>query len=168
MTKEFQEVLEQVRNSEEYKKFSKVYNDYYLAHGFIQLDKEFNQAKEWQIGFYSLTNDNLAVFETSPIKQLPLEEAFKDGGTISELKDSKKFISTKEAIEKVKIILDEKHSHEIPNSFLLILQTINNIPIYNITAITSAFSMISTHINAITGEIVKENKSSVLDLSKKK
>lgn len=167
MVREFADALTEVLDSKEYETFSKDYPSYHLAHGFIQLDKNFNQTKEWQIGFYSKNNDNLAVFETNPLKQNEFEEAFKDGGHIDELQNPLNFISTDEAIKKVKEILNEKHSHEIPNSFLVILQVIKGIPVYNITAITIAFSMISIHIDANTGEIAKENKASVMDLKKK-
>ncbi|MCA9477829.1 MAG: hypothetical protein KC535_01645 [Nanoarchaeota archaeon] len=166
MVVELNEALKEVLQSKEYESFSKEHQGYYLAHGFIQLEGDFSGKKSWQIGFYSPENDNLGVFETQPVKFQPLQDAFKDGGTISQLQDPKDFIPTETAISKIKKLLEEKHSHEVPHSGLIIVQVINDIPVYNITIITAAFSMITTHINALTGELVKENKSSVLDLKK--
>lgn len=166
MVRDFVDAVSEIMDSPEYEKFSKDHPKYYLAHGFTQLDQNYSQTKEWQIGFYSVRNDNLGVFDTNPAVLLPFEEAFKDGGTIDELKQHMEFIPTSQAIETVKNLLNEKHSHEIPNSFLIIVQMIKGVPTYNITAITMAFSMLITHINALTGEIIKESKSSVLNLSK--
>lgn len=167
MIREFSDALSELLDSKEYESFKTKHPSYYLAHGFTQLDKNFEQTKPWQIGLYSKEKDNLAVFITDPLSLQPFEEAFKDGGHINELKEPHSFISSDEAIKQVKEILSKKHSHEIPESFLVILQVINAVAVYNITAITIAFSMISTHIDAKTGEIRKENKSSVMDLKKK-
>ncbi len=166
MVREFADAISEILDSSMYEKFLQEHPGYHLAHGFTQLDQNFVQTKNWQVGFYSPKQDHLGVFNTDPLELLPFEDAFKDGGTIAELKDPLSFISTDEAMKIIKALLQEKHSHEISNSFLVILQVIEGVPVYNITAITMAFSMISTHINALTGDIIKENKSSVLDLKK--
>ena len=60
--------------------------------------------------------------------------------------------------------LEEKYSEQVPSSYMIILQVIENIPVYNITSITEAFAMINTRINAKTGEMVLEEMRSILDL----
>jgi hypothetical protein len=167
MVTNFSQVYDKLVNSDAYKTFLKKNKGYYLAHGFVQLDNKYKAAKDWQIGFYSVEKDNLAVFDTNPPKHLSFDEAFKEGGIISELKfDPKTFLSTTEVLEKGKTILMEKYKGELVMNVIVILQVIGEKPVYNFTFITQAFSMITIHINAISGEIIKEVKSSVLDLKK--
>ena len=167
MVEDFKEIHEKLVKSDAYSKFQEENKGYYLAHGFVQLDSKYNAAKDWQVGFYSKENDNLAVFETNPPEFASFDEAFKEGGVISELKyDSEKFLRTTECLEKAKNLLTEKYIGEITMSVILILQVINNNPTYNLTFITQAFSMITIHVNALSGEITKEVKNSVLDLKK--
>jgi len=168
MVEDFKEIHEKLVKSDAYNKFQKENKGYYLAHGFVQLDSKYNASKDWQVGFYSKDNDNLAIFETKPPEFASFDDAFKEGGIINELKyDSEKFLSTNECLDKAKKILEEKYKGEITMNVILILQVINNNPTYNLTFITQAFSMITIHVNALTGEITKEVKNSVLDLKKK-
>lgn len=168
MVKDFAEIHEKLVKSDAYNKFQEENKEYYLAHGFVQLDRKYNATKDWQVGFYSKKNDNLAIFETNPPKFASFDDAFKDGGVISELKyDSEKFLTTNECLNKAKNLLEEKYKGEIIMNIIVILQTIDKNPAYNLTFITQAFSMITIHVNAISGEIIKEVKNSVLDLKKK-
>lgn len=167
MVQEFYEALQSVLDSSEYERFCKNHPDYYLAHGFIQLDKDGHATAPWQIGFYSKKKDNLCVFTTQPVTQQGFEEAFKDGGVISELgfeKDS--FISSQKAIETVASEVAKNHPNEQPLNHIVILQIIDKIPVYNITVVTASFAMITFRIDALTGAVLKEEKKSIMDLRK--
>ena len=167
MVDDFSEIYAKVVSSTDYVQFKEKHKGYVLAHGFVQLNKKFEVEKPWQLGFYSKENDNLAIFETNPVKHLSFDEAFKDGGTIDELKfDPKTFKSTKDVLEIAKINLNEKHKGELVMNVIMILQSINSKPVYNMTFITQTFSMITMHVDALSGDIIKETKSSILDLKK--
>jgi hypothetical protein len=162
--KEFSEIYELVIQDEAYKIFSKQHSDYYLAHGFIQLDHTYAPSTPWQIGFYSKTNDNIAVFDTNPVTLKGIEEAFKDGGIIDEL--TLPIIPTTQAITTVQELLANDYPNEQVTSTILIVQSVAEQAIYNITVITKTFSMIITRIDATSGELISHNKRSVLDLKK--
>lgn len=166
MVEEFSKIIEELNNSEVFKKFEKENKGYCLAHGFIQLKEDFTQKSIWQIGYYSKDKDNLAVFEVNPTKFVDFEDAFKKEGEIPELKNINAFLKTNDIIEKLKKHLKDKYSNQLPNSFILILQVINDVPLYNITTITSSFNMINTRFDAKSGEIISDKISSVLDLKK--
>lgn len=167
MIEDFAKIYEKLVDSDAYKQFQRDHEGYYLAHGFVQLDNKYEAAKDWQLGFYSIEKDNLAVFETNTPKLLSFDEAFKDGGTISELKfDKDKFVTTQFALEYGKNLLAEKYKGELVMNVIVILQVIGEQPTYNLTFITQAFSMITIHVDALSGEIKKEVKNSVLDLKK--
>ena len=164
--REFMEALQEVEHSKEYADFRKDYPGYYLAHGFCQLDNNFQMSKTWQIGYYHPEKDNLAVFATNPTKRLPFEDAFKDGGTILRL-DSTNIITTDKAIKLVKEVLSKDHSQEIVNTVIVIVQNVGGENYYNITVVTASFAMISIRIDAKTGTIQQVNKRSILDLQQK-
>jgi len=162
--KEFSEIYETVIQDKAYETFSKQHSDYYVAHGFIQLDAHYKPSTPWQIGFYSKTKDNIAVFDTNPVTLKGIEEAFKDGGIIDEL--TLPVIPTTQAIKTIQALLASDYSTEQVTSIILIVQAVAQQAIYNITIITKTFSMIITRIDATTGELLSHNKRSVLDLKK--
>lgn len=162
--KEFKEAYDEIIASKDYKTFAKKQPTYYLAHGFIQLDENFKPSTDWQIGFYSKEQDNLAVFTTNPPTLKGIEEAFKDGGVIDQLTLST--IPATEAIRNVQTILKENYENEQATSSIVIVQSIDKQAIYNITVITKTFSMIICKINATNAQIIEHKKQSILDLKK--
>jgi len=167
MTQDFAQAIHNLEESDAFKDFKKEHTSYHLVHGFLQLDKDGTPANPWQIGFYSNKKDNLGVFSTEPAKFLNFEDAFKEGGVISELVfDKEVFVSTTDAINQVKTLVAKDYPSEQTLSYILVLQVIDKKPVYNITAITVAFSMITVRIHATTGEMLTCTKRSVLDLKK--
>ena len=163
MVDEFKQVVELLEKSEVFKNFLEEYKGYHLAHGFIQLNPEFSEKTPWQIGYYSEEKDNLAIFETKPLKLLPFEKAFKKDGTIDELK-KEDLLSSENILKKLALHLQKKYSTYIPNSHMLIVEVINKVPVFNVTTITSSFHMINTRFDAKTGEIILDELRSILDL----
>jgi len=159
--------LEKLREWETYKKFIKEHNDYYLAHGFIQLTGQYQKKDAWQIGFYSSKNDNLAVFTTEPLKQLPFEEAFKESGIIEELPEPKTLIDFDKATGILRHLMGDEYSKEVVSSFIIILQVLKGEIIYNITAVTQSLSMIIIKMDARDGNIIEHEQRSLMDLKKK-
>ncbi len=167
MTKQFLEIYEQVTTSDEFKKFTEEHPTYYLAHGFIQLDKNKNISKEWQIGFYSKDHDNLALFQTQPeIKFVGFEDAFKDETIIDKLDVEKIKIDVNKAEELIGGLLATDYSEENPTSYIIILQSEAGKPLYNITVVTASFAMITIQVSAEEGKILSHVKRSILSLKK--
>jgi len=164
MVSEFQDTVEKLYKSENYKDFQKKYKEYYIVHGFVQLNKDFSEKSNWQIGFYSKQKDNLAIFDSNPFKLIDFEEAFKEDGTIAELKKFETFLKTQQILDLLKTHLSTKYMSQIPTSFLIIVQIIDKLPVYNVTTITEAFSMINTRFDAKTGKIILDEIRSILDL----
>lgn len=166
MTQEVNKIIETIYASDKYKEFHENYPDYYLAHCFAQLDKDGNESKQWQIGFYSPEKDNLATFVVNPaVKRGEFEDAFKEGGVISRL-HFENIIEAKQAIDIVHELINKEYKGELVNSFIIIIQTVDEKAVYNITAITMAFAMITIKIDATDGKILDHKKRSILDLRK--
>lgn len=165
MVREFSEALKEVQDSDKYKNFAKKHDEYYLAHGFCQLDKNGEFAKKWQIGFYSPKQDNIASFTTDPVTFQGTEEAFKKEGSIDKL-DMSALISSTSAFEEIQKLLGEEYKSEVVNNFIVILQTIEGVPTYNVTAVSLQFNMINIRLDASTGEVLKHAKNSIMELKK--
>lgn len=157
----FKDIYEQLQASEHFKSFDQ--GDYYLAHGFVQLNANGGVSKPWHIGFYSPSKDDLAIF-TSPNFELAFDKAFKESGVIAKLPFDQNFVPTKEVYEKVLAKIREDYSEQIPFTYIIILQMVDQKPVYNITVVTQAFQMLTFHLDAQTAEFLKEKRSSVMDL----
>jgi len=167
MIPDFGLAWEELKTSPQFETFNKDNVNYYLAHGFLQLDKDEHAVTAWQIGFYSKEKDNLGVFSTSPVEFINFEDAFKESGIISKLVfDKEVFIKTTDAISTVKKILAKDYPNEQALNYIIILQVIDDTSVYNITVITAAFSMITFRIHATSGSVLQQEKRSVLDLKK--
>ena len=167
MAEQFLDIYNEVVDSDEFKKFIKEHPSYYLAHGFIQIDKNKNVTKDWQLGFYSKENDNLALFVTKPkIKFTGFEDAFKEEGIIDELKFDETNVDLKKVEEVVGGLLATKYSEENPTSYIIILQSKDGKSIYNITTVTESFAMITIQVDAGDGKILSHVKRSILSLKK--
>lgn len=166
MVKQFSEVFKEIVDSQDYKKFFDENPSYYLAHGFIQLNSRFETTKHWQVGFYSKEKDNLALFQTNPIKFVGFEDAFKDGGHIDKLAFDETFVDMDKVNEVVGGLLATEYSTESPTSFIVVLQSVLGKELYNVTVVTSSFSMIIIKVDALTGKIHSHKKESLLSLKK--
>lgn len=165
MVQEFSEALKEVHESKKYKEFAKNHSDYYLAHGFTQLDKNGEHAKSWSIGFYSPEKDNIVSFTTNPITKLPPEEAFKKEGTIAKL-DQEGLITTTKAFEILSTLITKEYPQEVVNNYIFILQVIEGQAMFNVTAVTLQFNMITIRVDAQKGDVLMHKKRSILDLKK--
>ncbi len=161
------DIMKQLQEWDEYKQFQKDYPDYYLAHGFIQLDGHYEEKESWQVGFYSKKQDNLAVFTSDPLKQLPFEEAFKESGIIEPLPEPSTLIDLEKATGILRHLMGDEYSKEVVSSFIVILQVLEGKVIYNITAVTQSLSMIIVKIDAKSGELIDHKQRSLMDLKKK-
>lgn len=157
----FADVYKKLKESVAFQNFSQ--EDYVLAHGFVQLDEQGNSSKPWHIGYYSPSKDNLAIF-SAPSFTLTFDQAFKDGGTISELKYLDSFQSTDDIIQVVRDRVQEAYPRELPYTYIVILQMVEQQPRYNITYISKSFKMLNFQIDPLSGAIMKEQVSSVMDL----
>mgnify|MGYP001066127870 CR=1 FL=1 len=167
-TKPLKKIINNVMSSESFKEELGSSHDYYPAHIFLQLDKNYEATNNCQVGFYSKEKDNLCMFEI--IKEesnfLAYEEAFKEGGVIEELQIENEDVSFQTAKDKFLELCKEKYPAEIINNYIVIAQNIKGNNVLNCTAISLSFAMISIHIDIESLEIIFEQKNSILDLKK--
>jgi hypothetical protein len=150
---------ETFKTSKEYKKFLQENKDYYLVHIMVP-----ENTSELEIGYYNPKKDKITVFKTNPIMKGKEEDVFKEGKTITELDMKKVKLNYDEAMKKAKEIMIKDYSAEDVNKKIILLQNISAI-VWNITLICKSLNIINIRINAETGEIIRNNKSSLLNMA---
>jgi len=145
-------LLEKVKNSTEYD------SSYYLTHFFVMFDQNLKQIDDWQVGFYSKEKDVVKAIsvgdESGEIVSKESEALKKKEHIIKELKLEEVKIDIDEVIKKVVQCLRNNYIREIPIKAFVVLQVLDEYPIWNFTFITSAFKTLNIKVDAVDGEIV--------------
>jgi len=145
-------LLEKVKNSTEYD------SSYYLTHFFVMFDQNLKQIDDWQVGFYSKEKDVVKAIsvgdESGEIVSKESEALKKKEHIIKELKLEEVKIDIDEVIKKVVQCLRNNYMREIPIKAFVVLQVLDEYPIWNFTFITSAFKTLNIKVDAVDGEIV--------------
>ncbi|MFW6014406.1 MAG: hypothetical protein ACOCQG_04495 [Candidatus Nanoarchaeia archaeon] len=154
--------IEKVENSVAYNEWMKSNTDYYLVHVFLMSEKPV------QVGYYSKEHDKIVTFNigAGEVSRNEPEESFKEGGEIENLDISNVMIDIEDARTECEKLRKEKYSQEVVDKEMIILQTLDGEPTYNITLITKAFNFINIKMKAQDKTIKEEKKSSILDLKK--
>jgi hypothetical protein len=160
-------IINKLEDSDEYKDFIKNNPGHYLVHVFSLVDEA--HGDDWQIGYYSKKTDKVTVFDCSDdaLKMMPPQEAFKEKNYIEPLDISKVKTSRKDAVEIADDVLKEYYRSESVIKMIILLQ---NLPefgqIWNMTVVTSSFSVINIKINAQDSTVIKHSKESLLGWKK--
>jgi hypothetical protein len=159
----FHQAIEYIESSANFKSFFINNKEFELSHGF--LTAEGNTLTPWEIGYYSKEKDKIIVFVAKDeIERRPEEEAFKKEGVVPtlDIKDVK--ILMDQARQIAENLRAKEHSAELVSKELVIIQTIDKIPTWNITLITKAFNMLNVRINATNGDVITSQLTSIMNL----
>lgn len=119
----------------------------------------FYMNKEWRIDFYSPKEHKmLTYFKQNGKLQSQKDEIFqKKQKKLEELKLDRVKIHYLEALEKVAV-----HSEK----YIIILQVIDKVVVWNITVITPEFKVYNLKINAENGEKISEDEENIMNYKK--
>ena len=159
MLNKCKEDYEKIINS---KKFNK---KLFLVNLFLMCPPKDIKNLKFQLDFYNPEKDTLTSYIVNGnIRETENEKIFKeDKQELEEL-----------TLEEIKFDFDNtikicneilKKYHETPDKIIILLQKIKT-PVWNISYITGTFNLINIKIDAISGEIMEENKSSLLSFKK--
>lgn len=139
--------------------------NHYLASVFLMCTRKTIKEAPWQIDFYNKETKNLTSFKVinDQIHKQPESEAYKHPDIkIKELEIEKVETKFEEVYDIALKALDKKNDD--PKNIIIILQNIDNKPIWNISFITVSFSVYNIKIDAVTKETIKENYESLLNM----
>ncbi|MFH1506437.1 MAG: hypothetical protein ABIE94_05625 [archaeon] len=155
--------IERLEASSKFKKFKKTHPDFYLVHAFMMVEEGLCP---WQIGYYSKKKDRIVVFDVAEdIKMSPESEVFKKGGSVKKIDLTKINISFDKALEIAEKHVKEKYSGEPVNKRFAILQELERL-LWNVTFVTAAFNLINMKLDAETGDLFHDERTSILNLGK--
>lgn len=129
----------------------------YLAHFFITSENEV------QVGYYEEQADTIWTF--TPGQELLTEdkEIFKEQKTIPKLELSDVNISVTQVQQKAIEFQKEKYPGDPISKQIIVLQTLENTAMYNMTLITLTFKMLNLRINAATGAVISEKMHPIMN-----
>jgi len=160
---EINSIVEKVENSYIFKKWQKDNKKSYLTHLFKMIDDLNKDA--WQVGFYN-KDDTITSFvvDNDNISILPEEEIFKKKKSkIQELNLSKVKIDLKNALEIAENFQKKECYGNEPNKIIVVLQSIVNNIIYNITYITKTLNILNLKIDATDGKIISSDLKAMME-----
>ncbi len=142
-----QEEFSKIIESEDYKEFKKENPDSFLANVFLDKDG-------WQFNF-SYDKKMISFYLQEDVIKTEESEVYEKNSQLEELK-----------LKEIKIDLEKaenliKAEEEITKKIIILQQ--KEVPLWNITYITSSMDVINVRINAISGEIIKQNTENILN-----
>ncbi len=130
----------------------------YLIHFFCMDEKEV------QVGYYDEKTDVIATFlKAGKITKTEDKEIFRQEKKIAPLEMSSVKIPLHDAVQKAEALQKQKYPGDMVSKKILVLQTLNNIPTYNMTLITMTFKMINIRVDAATGNVLEEKMQPIMD-----
>ncbi len=157
------QAVEFVESSDVFKDFLKDNPDYYLVHLFTSV---VNGVRDpWQVGYYSKDADKIVVFTASDsVTVSKPEDVFKESGVVAPLDLSSVKVSFDDAKSVVDSFLASNFYSDKPLRFIVILQVVDSLPVWNITVVSHSLKMINVRVNASSGEIVSSSHHSLMSL----
>lgn len=141
-----------------FQEWKKKHSTGYLAHFFIVSDTEV------QIGYYEPSADTIWTFTPGITTIAEDKEIFKEQKTIPLLEIKKVTITVEQAKQKAQEYQKEKYPNDPISKDIIVLQTIDNRAVYNMTLITLTFKMLHIRIDAATGEVISEKMQPIMNM----
>jgi len=157
---QIKELVASLEQTDSFADFAKRHPEHYLVHIFSSASE---QASPPELGYYSKETDQITVFHTNPVQELPPEPVFKETGVLKALDLDTVQIGVEDAVEKAKAYTLEGYPNQIITKTISILQQ-KDVPVWNMTVITAAFSMINIRIDATNGKMLGRTMTSIMSL----
>ncbi|MBS3095390.1 hypothetical protein J4231_01800 [Candidatus Woesearchaeota archaeon] len=156
--------LECLQGKNEFKNYKNENSDSYLCAAFTILEP--SKKKRWQIDYYSPKSDKMTAFLIDPIfERKDCNTLHKDNEKIHELNIDNIDIGIDDTLNIVTSLKDKSYSNEKVSKIIVILQNINKKEIWNITYLTESFHVLNVHIDAQSGELLKEKFENILSFN---
>ncbi|MCM2325160.1 MAG: hypothetical protein NDI94_01745 [Candidatus Woesearchaeota archaeon] len=157
----FFEVLKKLEESKDFKNWKKDEN--FLAYGFIMIGDDIKE--EWQIGYFNPNNTVTVFVIGDTIIKNPESDIFQEGN-VKRLEIEKVKIDFPEAMEKSDDLQKSKYPEYKPYQKMVILQNMSMGNVWNITFMSKTLKVLNIKIDAISGEIVKDEVIELFKFSK--
>lgn len=162
MLMNFKEALSRLKESSEFKSFKKEHKNAYLCAGFFVRDYESGNdvvQLDFQCG------KDIAAFNIGDKISVKIEKPMKEE-KVPEMKGAVK-IDLNEVESIIKKELEKQKMGKSIKKIIAILQIHEKRVIWNVTNILETFAILSIHIDALSGNVLKSEKANLFDFFKK-
>ena len=146
------ETYSEITESEKFKQFKEENSNSFLSSVFLDKTWQFNFSNDKKITTFFI-KDSLVETEESDVYEINKE--------IKELNLEDVKINLEKAEELIKKVMEKEKINETVNKKIIILQQ-RQVPIWNLTYITSALNVFNIRINAISGEILEQKFENIM------
>ncbi len=158
----FKEALSRLRESSEFKSFKSKHKDAYLCAGFFIKDYESgNDVVQLDFQCYK----DIATFNIGDKISVKIEKPMKDEKVL-EIKENVK-IDVEDVESTAKKELENQKMGKNIKKIIAILQMHEKRLMWNVTNILDTFAILSIHIDAVNGKVLKSEKANLFDFFKK-
>jgi hypothetical protein len=158
---QFKESLAKLRADKTFLHWEQENPNHYLAHGFIMYDKHVRPG--WQIGLYNRETDRIVVFSVDEhITQNPPSELFKKDSGVKELVIADVHTDADAALAVAEAQRAEKYRGHEPEKTIILLQHLKQGQVWNISFITSTFTVCNFKLDTKTLDVLSSSCESLL------
>jgi hypothetical protein len=164
-----QRLLQSLEKSSIFQSWQQTHQNSIASHFFMQINHEFNSTSQWDIGFYDQESKKVTVFTLNDAGNFEIkatDDVFAtNANKVEQLKLTKDTLDFPLIIPPaLKVIKDEyPNLQTILGNGFVILQTINNQTIWNISLITKQLTFLNLKLDAETGvKVASSNESAML------
>lgn len=168
-----QQIIANLQQNELFQQWSLQHPEAFLSHLFCPLNDQLLSINNWELGYFDPANEKITVFvplttdEQNNFEIKPEDDVFKQEASIIEALNLK---NVKISLELLFPLIKEQlklrfPKEQIGNGFL-ILQTLNQKTLYNVTFITTSIQFINLKINTETGLLESHQAIELVDKKK--
>lgn len=161
------QLFEKLEKSDEFKEWQKENKDDYLVNFFVFAgDLKGVCDAIWQIGYYNKEKDLITSFEIGDDVVIhDPSQAFKKEKAICELKLDDIKVDLKDAIDFAIECKEKENQDKDLIKVIVIVQVIDDVPMYNFTFVTNTFKTINVKVNSISKELIDIKVQSIMDFA---
>lgn len=160
---DYQTAYQQLTGSTLFQNWKKSHSGVYLSHLYSGLTNDFSLGI-WEIGFYHPDHDTITTFVVDKeISKKPEEGIFKKGGVVDELSLSQVTVNQQQALRQYLELYQKKYSRLALLKGFLVLQTLDEQPLWNVSFVTREFTVLNVKIDAANGEVLHDELITVAE-----
>ncbi len=160
-------LIESMQKDNLYQQWKKQHPRSYLSHFFCQLDNACQPKSEWEVGYFDPATEKITIFvplNTGGFEIKPADDVFKKKNEkVEQLEIDRVRINPDTAQKACQAQLQSSFARLPLGDGFLILQTLQQIPVWNFTLITKTLQFVNIKINATNGEVEKEGIVNVVE-----
>lgn len=157
MIAELKKAVKDVQKVKEFKDFKKKNPKAYLASCVVIVDGK--KVGDWQIDFYQPSKHKMATFIVKDVVEFKGEDNIfqKEKAEVKELKLDDVKVGFDKMLKLLEDFRKKNYSGDFPNKTIIVLQTIEDYPVWNLTLLTATLKVLNVKLSAVDGKVISDH-----------